>query len=603
MEPLHASCAGPGTTPVPGGDLPRSGGPEGVHGVRRETLPATQRGKLYNDRDGRHDSPELLDQRDGRAEGAAGGEHVVDDEHAPSRADGVLVQLQGRRPVLEGVVGGDPFPRQLARLADRDHAHAAGQRHRGGQEEAAGLHPDHDVEPGVPVPSGGLGDRSGPRIGGGRRGQALDHAPESRPVREDRGEVAEEDTGLRVVGHVDGERGDQLVERQLARAGCTGRGGQGHRRFLPGGRPLGPGRCGRAPGRGAAVAPEALSGRTEDGDSTTTSASTALGSSATATPPRAGRARRALATGPGAAARAPAERAAEARRARTRRRSACTSGSRSLRSATIGVASMIEEYVPAARPTKSTSARSLSVPTPSSPAPTKSSPATGSSAMIEVLIDRISVWLIARLAASLQVMRALRSSPFTFSSTLSKTTTVSYREKPRMVRKPITVDGVTPKPTSGQMPAVTTMSCSRAAIAAMAILGWKRTARNSTTATRNTTSAMRAWSVMSRPQSGLTTSGLTWLGSIPAAPAIAPTTAVSVSTSRAPVRSSRVLPPTTWAEETSAPASLAACWTASSCCDVPGSRKLLPPSKSMPKLKPRKAIDSRQTSRITAVMR
>ena len=38
--------------------------------------------------------------------------------------------------------------------------------------------------------------------------------------------------------------------------------------------------------------------------------------------------------------------------------------------------------------------------------------------------------------------------PRVFSSTLSKTTTASYSEKPRMVRRPMIVDGVTSKPTS-----------------------------------------------------------------------------------------------------------------------------------------------------------
>jgi hypothetical protein len=45
-------------------------------------------------------------------------------------------------------------------------------------------------------------------------------------------------------------------------------------------------------------------------------------------------------------------------------------------------------------------------------------------------------------------MRADFSRSRVFSSTLSKTTTVSYSEKPRMVRKPMTVDGVTSKPIS-----------------------------------------------------------------------------------------------------------------------------------------------------------
>jgi hypothetical protein len=50
------------------------------------------------------------------------------------------------------------------------------------------------------------------------------------------------------------------------------------------------------------------------------------------------------------------------------------------------------------------------------------------------------------------------SKPSVFSSTLSKTMTVSYSEKPRMVSSPITVAGVTSKPTSEYTPAVTTRS-------------------------------------------------------------------------------------------------------------------------------------------------
>ena len=75
------------------------------------------------------------------------------------------------------------------------------------------------------------------------------------------------------------------------------------------------------------------------------------------------------------------------------------------------------------------------------------------------------------------------------------------------------------------------MSCSSAAIAPTAILGWKRSARKITTATRNTTRAISAWSVMSLPQSALTDSGLTCSGSTPAASATASTTARSVSVS------------------------------------------------------------------------
>ena len=59
----------------------------------------------------------------------------------------------------------------------------------------------------------------------------------------------------------------------------------------------------------------------------------------------------------------------------------------------------IEEYAPAAMPTNSASARSLSEPEPSATTPTYRIAPTGSSATIEVLIERTRVWLIARLAA------------------------------------------------------------------------------------------------------------------------------------------------------------------------------------------------------------
>ena len=50
-------------------------------------------------------------------------------------------------------------------------------------------------------------------------------------------------------------------------------------------------------------------------------------------------------------------------------------------------------------PTNSTSARSERA-DPSRPAPTNSRAATGSSAISEVLIERMRVWLTARFAAS-----------------------------------------------------------------------------------------------------------------------------------------------------------------------------------------------------------
>ena len=76
-------------------------------------------------------------------------------------------------------------------------------------------------------------------------------------------------------------------------------------------------------------------------------------------------------------------------------------------------------------PTSCTSARSFSVPTPSSHTATTISETTGSTEIRLVLIDRMKVWLIARLACSAKVRRVVCSKPWVFSSTLSNTMTVS----------------------------------------------------------------------------------------------------------------------------------------------------------------------------------
>ena len=78
--------------------------------------------------------------------------------------------------------------------------------------------------------------------------------------------------------------------------------------------------------------------------------------------------------------------------------------------------------------------------------PAISRPPTGSSATRPVLIDRIRVWLIARSAASPYVVVLLAVMPLVFSCTLSNTTTTSYSAKPRIVRKPMIVAGVTSNP-------------------------------------------------------------------------------------------------------------------------------------------------------------
>src|SRR5690606_31219716 len=119
-----------------------------------------------------------------------------------------------------------------------------------------------------------------------------------------------------------------------------------------------------------------------------------------------------------------------------------------------GVASSTEDTVPATVPTDITKARSFSVPAPSRPTPMTNRASTGSSVTSDVVIDRINTWLTARLDTSANVFLVRLSRPLLFSLILSNTTTVSYSEKPRMVSRPMIVDGVTSKPTSEYTPAV-----------------------------------------------------------------------------------------------------------------------------------------------------
>ena len=76
-------------------------------------------------------------------------------------------------------------------------------------------------------------------------------------------------------------------------------------------------------------------------------------------------------------------------------------------------------------PTSCTRARSFRVPTPSSQTAITISAMIGSTEIRLVLIDRMKVWLTARLACSAKVRRVVCSKPWVFSSTLSNTMTVS----------------------------------------------------------------------------------------------------------------------------------------------------------------------------------
>ena len=90
---------------------------------------------------------EPLDELDRALDRAAGGQQVVDDQDALAGGDGVAVDLEGVRAVLERVLDGDRLGRELAELADRHEAGVELVGHRRAEDEPARLHPDDDVDP------------------------------------------------------------------------------------------------------------------------------------------------------------------------------------------------------------------------------------------------------------------------------------------------------------------------------------------------------------------------------------------------------------------------------------------------------------------------
>ena len=80
--------------------------------------------------------------------------------------------------------------------------------------------------------------------------------------------------------------------------------------------------------------------------------------------------------------------------------------------------------------------------------PNSSSERIGSRTTSEVLTERINVWFNDMLTTPEYVSRETSASDCVFSLTLSKITTVSQREYPRIVRIAMTVSGVTSRPTS-----------------------------------------------------------------------------------------------------------------------------------------------------------
>src|ERR687898_1181039 len=110
-----------------------------LHVVAGELVAAVQEGELDHEEEADDLAAELLDELRLRLRGAAGGEHVVVDDHPSSRRDRVRVHVEAVLAVLQVVRRLDRVPRQLPRLSSGDEAAAETVRERAAEDEAPPL--------------------------------------------------------------------------------------------------------------------------------------------------------------------------------------------------------------------------------------------------------------------------------------------------------------------------------------------------------------------------------------------------------------------------------------------------------------------------------
>src|SRR5215471_5166972 len=145
---------------------------------------AAEIGKIDDETGGEHLRAELAQQLDRALRGAAGGDQVVHQDDAVALLHRILVHLHLVEAVLERIGDRDPLVRQLALLADRHESGGHLMRHRAAQNKAARLD------------AGDLVDlHARPRLH-----QLVDGAAEGARIAEQRGDVAEDDAGLGIVG-------------------------------------------------------------------------------------------------------------------------------------------------------------------------------------------------------------------------------------------------------------------------------------------------------------------------------------------------------------------------------------------------------------------
>ena len=319
-------------------------------------------GQLDEEREPDDDPAEPFDEAGRGRGGAAGRDHVVDDEHPLARVHGVAVDLEEVGAVLERVLLALDLPRQLARPCARARTRAAAVGDRRREDEAARFDAEHLVD----------------RLVGERRREGVDGRREGVGGGQQRRDVAEDDARLGPVGDIAHElpqRGgvDHLsrlpavfmrldLRPSIARAARSTSGPPDQR--------LAGATCasgGVAGGRGAESA-RLIGGGPPGTPPMFAGASTCSPSSSTSSPLPAVTVET-IAPEPAPVATAAATSGCDRGRRACRSRSARYCGSRSFHQARSGAATKIDEYEPMNRPASKASAKSSSDGRAEDPAP------------------------------------------------------------------------------------------------------------------------------------------------------------------------------------------------------------------------------------------
>src|SRR5437764_961090 len=146
---------------------------------------AAEIGQIDDECRGDEVAARLADKLDRRIGGAAGGNQIVDEKHAVALADRIGVNLDRVDAVFERIFLPDDARGELALLADRHEAAAEHMSYGAAEDEAARLDAGDKIDIALEK----------------RPGELIDRRAKGMQIGKKRGDVAEQDAGLRIVGN------------------------------------------------------------------------------------------------------------------------------------------------------------------------------------------------------------------------------------------------------------------------------------------------------------------------------------------------------------------------------------------------------------------